>query len=355
VVLVAALLVSQEGAARADEAWDRYHLAFLTLAKGDRVSARRMLEEVVSRHPAHPAAAIARQRIGELDAYDAGLPVEPEPPTDEDQEADPLHAERPTKLARAELILFQTVHGASLGFEVCALVGCDGARAHAAALMTGAGGGAALAWFLTIGGITPGHAELLDSGTTWGAWNGLAIVDASADDFDDLDEQAIAGIFVVAQLAGTAGAELVWWQLRPTSGQVATANTVGFWTVVVTALAHGAAQEEPSFITLALAGDVGLFVGAMLARRAPMSRGRSYLVDAGGVVGFLVGLLVASGMDDAAPAFSSMLVGTSLGLGAAVLLTREWDIPPPPKGTTVTPFPVQGGGLGAMLVVPLDL
>jgi len=58
-----------------------------------------------------------------------------------------------------------------------------------------------------------------------------------------------------------------------------------------------------------------------------MSRGRTLLIDVGGVIGILGGGLVGVGTRDASPLGASLFVGTVAGLGIAALSTRDWDAP----------------------------
>lgn len=313
-----------------DPAWSAYDRAFVLLAKGDVSEANAALQTLVGSYPGHPAAVRASARLREIRVGD----VERRPT---------VSGESRTNLARAELTLTMTWNGVSLALNACQLFECDGDRERAAALMTGGAAGLALSLYFTRGGVTAGQAQLVGSSMSWGTWNSLALNDGFADD------GAEGGVAVAAQLGGLGlglGLIRVW---KPTSGDVALTNTGGVWTTILAALGYGIADEEPSLRALVIAGDIGLLVGAAISRSVKMSRGRTLLIDAGGVIGFLGGglVVVAAEPDSDSGAFTPLFIGTAAGLAAAAALTRDWDLPKLPDNLAVgiTPMGERGYGL----------
>jgi hypothetical protein len=77
----------------------------------------------------------------------------------------------------------------------------------------------------------------------------------------------------------------------------------------------------------------------MLSREARMSRGRTLLLDVGGILGTMAGGLVALMFDDAPGAGVGLTLGTSAGLALAFVATTGWDKPPP---VNIAPTVIQG-------------
>jgi len=88
------------------------------------------------------------------------------------------------------------------------------------------------------------------------------------------------------QLLGIGAGRLAWTELRPSAGDVALASSVGLWSGVVAALLIAEADTYgPTMGTLLFCSDVGLIAGGLIASSAPMSRGRTLLLDADGLLG----------------------------------------------------------------------
>jgi hypothetical protein len=75
-----------------------------------------------------------------------------------------------------------------------------------------------------------------------------------------------------------------------------------------------------------------------------MSRGRTMLIDTGGVLGTLFGGLIAIGADDEAVAGGALAGGATIGLLLGAVVTDRFDAPDPP--VQVAPTPLANGGLG---------
>jgi hypothetical protein len=323
VALLAIVLVfaASTASAQTPDPTTLYRNAFTALVDGQRDRAARLLGELVTRFRADPLAARAQVVLDRLAVA---------PP--------------PSGRARGEFILFQTLHGIGVGAELCVLLDCDGGRAWAAALVVGGGAGFGLSLLTTRHGIDAGHALLLDTAVIWGFANagGLALT------VGGWDGRELAGAFLVGQGLGLAAGELAWHLARPTPGEVATASSFGFWTGVVALYVNFLFDtDEPTWPAIWIASDVGLLGGAVLGRAFQISRGRSLLIDLGGIIGSLAGggIGALTGDEDAGVAIA--LGGTVLGLGIAAYATRHWDVKPLPITPTVTPTP--GGavlGLG---------
>jgi len=299
----------------ADPAWAAYQHAFERADAGQPGVAQDELRAIITAYPGHPAALRAAELV---------KPFEPEAAADHDA---------PSKLARGELVFWSTLGGVSIGVNVCQMVECDSERAGAAVFMASVGGSLAASVLLTRHGVRDGEAQLYNSAQTWGAWTGLAINDGFA---DTPDEAATA----LAMQAGGLGAGLALWQTwRPSQGDVALTNTFWMWTSVMTTWAHLAIDSNAiSLQRIVLAGDAGLVAGMLASTQLEMSRGRTLLIDVGGVLGVLGGALVAIGTDSEEGAGTALMLGTGLGLAAGIGLSKDWDAPKLP----VSPAPIAG-------------
>jgi hypothetical protein len=315
--------------------WNLLSRAAEQLALGRKRSARRLLEQLVVEYPNHPATAVSADALDVL--------------TGEHDKSVELGAEEETSgLARAELAFFQTAHGIVLGTELCFMLDCEDPRAAVLALGAGGGLGLAISLMSTSDGITPGHALLLNSGTTWGFANGLLASYAL-----EINDTNAAGLYAATQLGGLGLGALIWDVAEPTAGEVSMANSGGLWVGFLTFMAHVASEFEADDEAIAwsvlLGADLGIVGGALLSQRYPMSRGRTFVIDSGGILGFFIGIgtYVLADSDVESPTGLSMMgmLGTVTGLGTATYLTRNWDKPEGEFSANWTVAPTDGGAM----------
>lgn len=295
--------------------------AMEALARGDVEVSRTLLEELHLEFPGTRASqasegALALLRSRELQA--------------QREERVGLSGEAFSASARAELVIFQTLNGISVGAELCGIVFCDDPRLVVASVAGGAGLGLAGSLFATREEITPGHALALNSGTQWGFINGL-LVEFSLDTFGG-EGRRVSSLLLGGQLLGLAAGHMAYLNLAPTAGDVALMNTAGLWSGLMTLMVNGMVQPLsatalPRSLLVTLNG--GLLGGAVLSKYYPVSRGRAFVIDAGGVVGALAGagtyLIFAGGGGGPVGGFGSAAVGAAAGLGLSTYLTRGWD------------------------------
>jgi hypothetical protein len=318
--------------------WEDYHRAFQALAEGKADEAREILR-AISADTADPAADRATRLLARTG--DDQLP----PPVNDGQE-------RPSSGARAEVILFQTIHGLAIGVEVCVLAECDTARTNAIGLMAGAGAGLAGSFFATRKGVTSGQAQAIDTGVVWGALN-AAFYMGARDTFEDESARAVVGNFLIGQGAGLAAGVATAYFLRPTEGEVSVATTLSIWTTIMAGLTMAAIEvddEDKVFATLLVVTDVALVGGAVLGRKHPMSRGRTLLIHAGGIVGGLAGLIIpaAAEPDSTAAGVIPVMVGAGAGLVIATWATRNWDARHAAPAVSMTLMPAPGGAMAGI-------
>jgi hypothetical protein len=315
-----------------------YTAGFNALVRGEDEQALAALERVLAACPTHPYASefarLARARLG---------------PGAKLAEASLLGPERPSGFARGSLVVWQTLHGGVQGALLCAIADCDG-RAFIGGSLAGAALGATASWLLTREGITSGQAAVINSGTTWGVWYGIAAF--SVFEMDDTEDYAT----MMASMAGftVAGVALSHFA-SPNAGQVSMANSGGLWAGVVSALfliTMDDGETETFFAIESVVTGVGLTTFALLSRSFPVSRGRVLLIDSGGILGGLLGaasvaLIHPDGDGD--PIAIGAGVGALAGLGLAAWLTRDFD--GPSSGTEVALAPAVMGRDGAGLVL----
>jgi len=218
-------------------------------------------------------------------------------------------------------VFWSTVGGVFTAANLCVIAQCETDREYAAIYSASVGGSLGLALLATRHGVEQGEAQLYNSAQTWGSWNALGINDGFADDSDE------ATISLVAQGAGLLAGIGLWQTWRPSQGDVALANSFLLWGSVMTLWGYLAADEEPSLRTVVIAGDAAIVAGALVSTQVKMSRGRTLLIDVGGVLGILLGGLIAVGTDSEQGAGTALLITTGAGLGIATAVTREWDAP----------------------------
>ncbi|MBN8229527.1 hypothetical protein JYK02_18625 [Corallococcus macrosporus] len=338
VVSAPPLVASDEACAAESD----YAAGFDALVRGEDARALESLERVLLVCPRHPyapeLARLARTRL------------EPGARLAQDTLARPVESsvEVPSKGARASLTIVQTLHGITQGILLCEISNCQDTRAYVAVSLLGGGAGAALSLLATRSGLTQGQAAAINSGTVWGFGYGLASIGSL-----DLDGDASTGAVMAGALGFTGLGILVAELARPTAGQVSLANSGGLWSGVVAGLILGTQDNGDTRAFFGIEQGVvgaGLITFALVSRNLDISRGRVLLIDAGGLLGGLVGLsaLFLAFDDDHGDA---LLVGTAVGvvagLGTATVLTRDFDGPDDAPAVSVVPATMgRHGGMG---------
>jgi len=247
-------------------------------------------------------------------------------------EPKPAGRDAPDNVARGELVFWSTVGGVYTAANLCVIADCNSQRTSATMYTLGIGGALAASLVLSRNGIAQGEAQLYNSAQTWGIWNGLAFNNGFASDSGE------AAVALASQGGGLLAGIGLWRTWHPTQGDVALTNSFLLWSTVLALWGHIAARSDPTLREVVAIGDVGIVLGALTSTRVKMSRGRTLLIDVGGVLGILGGGLVAVGLKDESATGFALLIGTSLGLGIAAAATTNWDAPP----VVVTPTRLTG-------------
>ncbi len=323
-----------------------YAAGFDALVLGRDAEALELLERVMRVCPQHPyapeLARLARTRLepGARLAQDTlARPVV--------MPSEAVSKEQPSQGARASLTVVQTMHGVTQGILLCAISSCQDARAYVALSLLGGGAGAAISLLTTRSGLTQGQAAAINSGTVWGFGYGLASMGSL-----DLDGDKSTGMVMAAALGFTGAGILVAEFARPTAGQVSLTNSGGLWAGVVAGLLMATQNGETRDFIGIEQGVVGagLLTFALVSRNLDISRGRVLLIDAGGILGGLVGLsalFLSLNTDNGDALLVGTAVGVLAGLGTATFLTRDFDAPDNTPAVSVVPAAMgRHGGMG---------
>ncbi|WP_041448460.1 hypothetical protein [Anaeromyxobacter sp. Fw109-5] len=264
-------------------------------------------------------------------------------------------ARRLDRRGRAELAFFGTTYGIWSGVATGLLADADDGRVYLALTLAGGVGGLTLALLPTRHAHMPeGRAQAIESAALWGTLNG-GLVAALADAGTRPAVAATLGTGLVS--LGTAVA--LTRERSPSPGDVALTNSGGIWGLVTGGLTLALLDDvSDSTVQAVLLGgaDAGLLAMALVARRVDMSRGRSLLIDAGGLLGTLGGISIPAFADsENAPLIGAAgLAGMAAGLSIATYLSRGWDeegsaSAARPGGAMATPVVarLEGGGFTA--------
>ena len=235
----------------------------------------------------------------------------------------------PDRGGRIEIVAYGTTFGIWTGVAFWVISELE----ESGLLLTAIGGGAGLAsslFLTTEGRITTGQAATMIAGGTWGTWNGVALGFI-------LDMDNVKDIVTSALIMGTTG--LVGFALvapgsDPDPGDISVVSSGGVWGTFIAGMALLIADPEhieksEVFLTLASGSDLGLLTMGLLSPYLDISRGRSRLIDLGGLLGVLTAGGVRLAVEEDVGRRSvgiSMLGGGLGGLGLAVLATEAWDL-----------------------------
>jgi hypothetical protein len=267
----------------------------------------------------------------------------------------PTGATRLDRSGRGELALYATAYGIWTGIAAGVLADSDDPKLYVGLALAGGGGGLALSVLGTRGRPIPdGRTQAIEAAGNWGSLNGGLVAGL----LDSSTQGAVAATLGTG-VAAIAGTVALTSRRSPSSGDVAIATSGAMWGLVTGGFALALVgdddpDEKAVLGTLLGATDAGLLTMALAARRIEISRGRSLLIDAGGVVGALAGLSVPFFLESENPrAYGAAgLGGMAAGLGAAVVLTRGWDADEDVRseaGPRTFPFvvPAPAGAAGA--------
>ncbi len=252
---------------------------------------------------------------------------------------------------RTELVVWSTLYGLWLGVAVPGMLGAENAAAYGAGLLVGGPLGLGTAMTATRGRpVSDGTAAAITFGGTWGTWQGWGWADVLGSRrrcepdsysggewcYDDgpsaeavlgsMIAGGVAGILVGSRIAGTHGI---------TPGQASTTSLAavwGIWYGYALSVLTGLDGSSDGALTAALVGgDLGLLIGAGIARRRHPTRSAARLVSIAGVAGGLAGL----GLDlIVQPSSDGVAVGIPMATSALALAVAASAISSRPSSET---------------------
>jgi len=267
----------------------------------------------------------------------------------------PGHVPRLDRSGRGDLAWFTTFYGIGVADGLGALSDLRDGKAYLALTIAGASVGLVGALLGTRDvPMSEGRAAAIQGATTWSSLNAAALCAIS-----NVDGRPTLATTLGAGVLGLALSTSLTSSRAPSAGDMSIVNSAGAWGLVAGALSLTFAGEDVSpqrlGWTLLVGTDLGLLAGGLTASRVDISRGRMLVVDAGGVLGALVGVAIPVFANARNPdAYgTATLVGIAVGLGTATHLTRTWDDDAPRPLAAMGPraapalLPVAGGGTAA--------
>lgn len=237
---------------------------------------------------------------------------------------DRLNAESTSRRASTELALGQGIHGMILGIEACNIAGCENLRLRLGLPLLGAIAGTTTALILTgSDGTEPGLANTFNSAPTWGYGLGFG-----TSYLLDLSDRGSAAARMIGMSAGLSSAYFLADRFRPTAGDVALVNAAALWSLAYyLAIVEGIADRDQSPRARALGMMTTAIVAGALGGLAttyyPMSRGRVAIIQATGLGGGLLGVIIA-GTESDRRTFIATLITATAGLALGTYLTRNY-------------------------------
>lgn len=271
----------------------------------------------------------------------------------------------------AELRIWSTMYGIWQGVALPSALGTESNEAYGVAFLVGGPAGLLLGRRLVdVRRFSPGQARAVTWGGTWGVIQGLGWAHAlnlGGEVFDRYEygrvvsgrrasEEAVFGAMIVGGglgiLGGLAAARR---EIGPGAATSAMLGSLwGLWFGYAGAVIGGWDPEhdvaDRALVAMMLTGNAGLWIGANLGGRVPLSRSRAQLISLAGAIGVFAGIganMVAGTTSDGTAmavtlgaSIAGLAVGASLtggtGGGNDGIKNAEDGGSPPPPGALVS-------------------
>jgi hypothetical protein len=292
--------------------------------------------------PAPPAATTTAVVLPAL-AYNAG-PTHAPPPRSAPVE--PVDPDRRSAGELVELYAWTSSFGGFTGAYTLSLFGVEDANYYGFGIPIGGALGALSVFALDESDSLPlGVPTAISTGLLIGLGEGLLGYGAFGLDLQHHNQPL--GIVWVSTIAGAGIGAALGYGLRPSRGQtrlVLSGGLWGLWGVGVGLLAAETSDAETILQWLFAAYNTGIVGAAILAAVTDMSEGRVWLLHAGLAAGAAAGATIpalvaagdAEGETNVQVLAISMGVGSMIGFGLSLYLTRDMA-----AGSTVPASPVQ--------------
>lgn len=250
-----------------------------------------------------------------------------------------LELERKPRSGRLEMITAATLGGAWAGSSVAALLS-DKGEVVGGVVPLGIAIGFGGAYLAVPQDIPVGWSSYIIGATIIGASEGAFLAAHFVCPTEpngsrgDCDDEALIAASLAGAVSGFLASSVTADWLDPDPGDASLINSGAIWGTTSGLLFWTVFDRDQRIATpLTLAGlNLGILSGALLARRANVSRRHVTLIDVSGVLGLLAGGATGYALDESdsvterIPHFA--LLGLTLGLITGTYLTRHIDEPP---------------------------
>jgi hypothetical protein len=260
-----------------------------------------------------------------------------------------LRSVESSRSGRVGLTVWNTLYGAWLGIAIPAAFGANEPEPYGAGLLIGAPAAFLATRAVTSRyGMTSGQALATAFGTLWGTyqaagWRAALDIGTSTQRFCYGPEQQLCDTYesdpaeatftaaVIGGLSGLAASGAFALAKNPTAGAATLTQFGALWGTWYGAAAMVLADVEGDDSQLAwvlVGGDLGLLAAAIGSRYWDVSAGRAWLISASGVAGLVAGfgLDLLGNVDSAQEAVLIPAATSLMGLAAGALMTRNMDV-----------------------------
>lgn len=322
ITILVCVLFSQSSATSAElsDAAELYETAFRLIVEGDYGEAYDQLDEVIAKYPDTVYARFAEDRRYRLEQLN--LPS--------------IRRKKIDQNGRVGTVVFSTLYSTWLGIGTARLMDeTDNAKSIATGMMIGAPTGLLISLIVTRNAkLTRGQSALINSGGSWGTWQGwgwATLID------EDGDEKSLIRGAMIGGLSSILTASILTRKIDLSLGDMGIINYGALWGTWLSLCAGQVAGVEDDDELLALTligGNIGATAMASLSPKIDITLARANWINLGGVIGTTVasGIVMIIAESDISPeaAFAALMIGGIAGLITGIYNTRH--IPPPEAG-----------------------
>ena len=322
IMLLVCALLSQSSATSAElsEAGQLYETAFRLIVEGDYGEAYDRLNEVINRYPDTVYARFAEDRKQRLEQLN--LPS--------------IRRKKIDQSGRVGTVVFSTLYSTWLGIGTARLMDeTDNAKSIATGMMIGAPTGLLTSLVATRNAkLSRGQSALINSGGSWGTWQGwgwATLID------EDGDEKSLISGAMLGGLSSILTTSILTRKIDPSLGDMGIINYGALWGTWLSLCAGQVAGVEDDDELLAwtlIGGNIGAITMASLSPKIDITLARANWINLGGVIGTTVAsgivMIIAEIDISTEAAFATLMFGGIAGLITGIYNTRH--IPPPEAG-----------------------
>ena len=322
ITILVCVLFSQSSATSAElsDAAELYETAFRLIVEGNYGEAYDGLNEVIDRYPDTVYARLAADRKQRLEQLN--LPS--------------IRRKKIDQSGRVGTVVFSTLYSTWLGIGTARLMDeTDNAKSIATGMMIGAPTGLLTSLVATRNAkLTRGQSALINSGGSWGTWQGwgwATLID------EDGDEKSLIRGAMLGGLSSILATSVLTRRIDPSLGDMGIINYGALWGTWLSLCAGQVAGVEDDDGLLAwtlIGGNIGAITMASLSPKIDITLARANWINLGGVIGTTVAsgivMIIAESDISTEDAFATLMFGGIAGLIIGIYNTRH--SPPPEAG-----------------------